>query len=506
MEPEEDEELLDSKISLHDKQRFEVKLDVVLSPEGGMDQYDVEAYFFLPRSLGVNGRTYPTDVFYGDVQNYIRFKTPTIGLRKLADPAYEYSPFRRLDEAVQAVLAGDRGESVQLKAVHEIKLLGCVIRSDVRDYVYFLLTELAGLASRDGKAPPSGPLRVLEEGAMAFLAELGELLAKLRSIRATLLSPGLPGRIREGYLYLDEFVSLTVESYLTILLGRLEGMAALEQDLPRLPGDLRTRVLAEQEHRRLHGYPCVVRADSDNEAFAQRRSLLKKYIASLLYLDVTVAETDTAKEVLLSLAAGTAMLLSLVAMVFVQSRYAFDSLVFVMAAVVTYMFKDRIKEWLKRYFASHLAGWLTDHRVRIVDPSTQEEIGDFQEAVSFVPASSVPEEVRRARGEGREGGAEEVLKYVKKVRLRPSRIFEHHHRLKSLNDILRFSVGNLLGRMDDPKVDLLFLDRETGRLDRVRVARTYLVDVVFRTRARKDGGEEAHLRELLQALSQMQCH
>src|SRR5262245_51874391 len=129
-------ELLDSKISQHDKHRFEIKLDVMLDGRRDTEQYSVEAYFFIPRSLGINGRTYPSADFYGDIQNYIRFKTPVISLRKLVDETYDFSPFKRFDEALEGLHSGDRSEQVITKAIHEMKLLGCVVRSDIRDHVY----------------------------------------------------------------------------------------------------------------------------------------------------------------------------------------------------------------------------------------------------------------------------------------------------------------------------------------------------------------------------------
>ena len=90
---------LDAKTNVHDAYHFEVKLDVVFEAQK-LAKYTVATYFFIPRSLGISSSSYPSGAFYGDIQNYIRFKTPVIALASLLDPQNPDSPFTRLENSL----------------------------------------------------------------------------------------------------------------------------------------------------------------------------------------------------------------------------------------------------------------------------------------------------------------------------------------------------------------------------------------------------------------------
>ena len=80
---EHNESLIESRVEAHDSQQFEVKLDYSIDPEKKQNQYRIEAYLFIPRSLGINRETYSTKHFFRDIQSYIRFKTPQISIPDL---------------------------------------------------------------------------------------------------------------------------------------------------------------------------------------------------------------------------------------------------------------------------------------------------------------------------------------------------------------------------------------------------------------------------------------
>src|SRR5262245_42979555 len=50
--------LIDSRIQTHDSRQFEVKLDYSIDPTAKQNHYQVDAYFFIPKSLGINSQTY----------------------------------------------------------------------------------------------------------------------------------------------------------------------------------------------------------------------------------------------------------------------------------------------------------------------------------------------------------------------------------------------------------------------------------------------------------------
>ena len=59
---EEGNDFLDSEIRFHDKQRFEMKLDIEL-PSPKKNSYEVETYFFIPKALNIGPRSYSKEDF-----------------------------------------------------------------------------------------------------------------------------------------------------------------------------------------------------------------------------------------------------------------------------------------------------------------------------------------------------------------------------------------------------------------------------------------------------------
>ena len=59
---EDQNDILDSRIKLHDRHRFEIKLDIDLDASL-KSSYEVETYFFVPRALNVGPHNYTKENF-----------------------------------------------------------------------------------------------------------------------------------------------------------------------------------------------------------------------------------------------------------------------------------------------------------------------------------------------------------------------------------------------------------------------------------------------------------
>ncbi|MDD5656747.1 MAG: hypothetical protein PHF00_05775 [Elusimicrobia bacterium] len=487
---EERHELLDSKIRFHDRHRFEIKLDVSL-PEAARGVYRVETYFFIPRALNVNPATYTKADFYNGTQQYIRFKTPQLDLGKLLDASLEGSPLSRVARNASELLAGKRGGGLESRTVEEIKLLGCMARGAMRDYVKQLLDELA-LAGESNEAR----LAAAAASSLAFLADVRALTGRVRALRPDLTHPAMPQRLRDAFAFLDEFLSLNAEEYLAELLEGVRARPGARAALAAVDAALAALLLEQPAHRRAMGYPSVVRDSGRNETIVYRRSVLKKFISSVLYLNIQVSEWEGFMQFLFGLAAGIAMLFAVTAAIFAQSRYAVNSLPFVAVVVASYVFKDRVKDWLKMLFSRGITRWLADRKVRILDPLHGGQIGSFKEAFSFLGGGSVPPDISHRRNidnitsVDEEGKPERVFKHEKEVTLFTGRIASRHSRLRDLNDIMRFSIREFARYADDPEIDYLHLDARTGELNARRCARVYHVNMVVKYLGRDAGGRQ----------------
>jgi hypothetical protein len=469
------EDLIESRIGVHDSNHFEVKLDYCLDSTRARTDYKVECYLFVPRSLGINPHSYPRAQFYSDVQGHIRFRTPVISLRTLADAEDPLSPLGTIDSSIEALRHDLRNFELRRRLGHELRMFGCIARAQLRDRTIALRKAVRHL--------PDGPGSIEDVRALMqrFLADVTVLLGAWRQRRVEFLSGELPAVVSETYACTDEYLSQILEHRLTNLVAEL-GAHELADVRTRLCEEL----LAERRYRKSCGYLDV--DTGDREAYAYRRSMLKKLVNSVLWLEITKQKDGRRLgDVAAAIAAGAAMAFALLAAVF-GSRMGFVSNTwgFVLAGTITYMFKDRIKEWLRGFLSSQTGRWMADYATDIRDPVSGHEIGRCRESFNYVDPRSVPSEVwalRHANSKSEveiEAKPEVVIKYEKEVRLSSASVIERLHLADyEINDIMRFCVTQFLVRADDPVVRVPIYELQTDQVVRREFAKTYHVNLLM---------------------------
>ncbi len=492
---DEHNDIFDSKITLHDRHRFEIKLDLEL-PASPHTVYELESYFFVPRALNIGPRTYTKEDFYNNNQRYIRFKTPKISLSKLCDPNLSTSPLNRVKENLSRILSGSKDAKLVELAYDEFKLLGCVIRGEIRDHVKMAM---AGLDTYTPQAGEHGKKMFVGEGLENFLTDLKYLNGQLNALKSEVMAPAVPVKLRETFSFLDEYLSLILEEYLTTLLDALRRNKDALAAFKSVEEELTALVLAQGRYRAAMNYPSVLREGENNEVIIYRRGVLKKFISSVLYLRTELDESQTVTQVLFGLAAGLAMLFAVLATIYAQNRYTMNSVPFVLVLVTSYIFKDRIKDWLKLLFSRNLTRWFSDREIMILDPENLKKIGVLKEAFTFISESAVPPDISRLRkldnitSIDEDGKPERVFKYKKDIILYPKKILEAHDRRKDLNDIMRFNIKDFITQADDSSVDYPRIDPVTGRILTVTCARVYHVNMVIKyIYADAQGQEKMH--------------
>jgi len=471
-------DLLDPKMSAHDRHRFELKMDIDLAP-GRKNVYRVETYIFIPRALNITPHTYDKTVFYNSSQKYIRFKTPQMSLEKICDKSVESSPLNRAEKSLSALLAGSKDKEILDTLQSEIKLLGCIVRSYLRDNVRGLKTDISALGSGDAVA-----LSSLAQRCETFLADIRVFVSRLRQLRIETSSPLVPARIKDTFAFFDEYISLILVEYLTGLLQALRDNEYARTGLSAADADICTIVHAQNSYRQSMHYPSLVKRGTLNETLVYRRGVLKKFMSSVLYLHIETSEWEGAIQFFFGISAGVAMLFTAVVMLFAQRRYSANSVPFIALAVISYIFKDRMKDWLKIWFTRRWTSWIADRQTEIKDYSNGQTLGMFKEAFSFVSPGKIPQEIMRRRNidnissiDG-EGKPERVMKYEKEVTLYPASISRFHERRHALNDILRFNVIPLLSQADDPNIDYLHLAPGVNVLETIPCLRVYHLNVI----------------------------
>jgi len=478
--------LLQNRLDVHDRKQFELKLEY--QPSGADDEtrYLVETYIFLPASLNIDAETYPRAAFYADIHNYVRFKTPVMGLEELASS--DDSPLARLEAGLRTGLASEP------ELVYQAKLLSCIFRGGLRRFSN-------EVDARCGGAWPaeSGEAR-LETRALAVQEGVRRVLGRFRAWARAASAYRLQEKTRASIRLVDEYMSLTVEQFFRKSVADMDA-------LPRsgvyieLRKELMDEVLREERYRKENGLRSVLSPTGDNEEYMHRFGFLKKFCMNILFLSARKNQKRQGwEEVLFALAAGVAMAFATAVALWAQVRFTQVSLNFFLIMVVGYMMKDRIKEGLRRILSHVASRHLYDRTARIVDPVTGRCLGTCEEKVDYGRAVVVPEEVESLRSHDdfitvSQGElAETVLRYQKQVVLDAELLPRTGPGPGGITDIIRLNVERFLRDMDEPEYALEYVDLEDFSVGRVRGAKSYQVDMAFRFIVQEAGKERVSLR------------
>ncbi len=473
---------IDSRIGIHDSNHLEVKLDYRVDPNEKA-KYRVESYFFIPANLGISKQSYGSADFYSDVQGYIRFKTPSIDFRGLTNND-EGAPLGAIRDLISKLRQSPRERTVRRQLAYELRMFGCVARAYLRDQVDALLEKLR--ASEEF----SEQRLVLVHDAQTLLADLladsTALVREWRSLRSDFVNPLTPGPVRETYEFVDEFLSLVLEVRMTTLLQSLDALTHAKESFRSHRSHTKQFLLDERNYRSGAGYPSATNGDN-NERLVFRRGMLKKFVMSVLWLEISKEkEGRRVAQLGAGIAAGVAMLFTVIATILHMKWFVLNTAGFVAAVTITYVLKDRIKDVLKGYFNRKMTGVLADYNVRIRDPISDTNIGRCREAFSYVAKDSIPESVLKLRHRDAKVSIETlakpevVLKYEKAISLEGEELRERMHlKQYDINDIIRFSLAKFLERADDPRSVIPVFDEEEDRVVPRKFRKVYHLNVVM---------------------------
>jgi hypothetical protein len=481
---------LSAHCTIHDRSQFEVQFnyDVAadhLSAGQAIEHYRVEAYYFFPSNMGISALSFPRDSFYRSLYGYIRFKTPDISELTLLDPLSRRSPLNALSFHLKQLDMGDT--SAEDKAVNEARLFGCIVSSLLRARAKDLDERMQAAKSRPGDA---AAWRELEGALGDFLSELPELLERYRGLVAEYRT--LEARLAPTTLarlgHVDEFLTYRFDHTLAELHFQLQSTWEAPTRLAKISDRLHAVAEQEGEHRARHGYISLAPGDDDALAlYTYRSGALKKLIEQVLYLDVkTIQETarwkNFAAMVGAAVAAIWASLTNTGALLYVNSANIVLTMVLFALA---YVAKDRIKELLRESLWNRISRYFPDNKLLIHDPTSDIDVGKCKERVIYLTKAGVPADVLRVRNTQHvvdldQERKETVILYQNDLRLYAREILGEHKRRTDIKHILRFSVEDLLARLDNPTARVQFYDPASRIFCRVRAPKVYHLNVVFR--------------------------
>jgi len=459
--------MMESTVKAHDQYQVELKLVYPFPPGSSPTHYELDLYIFAPRSLGVSPETYTKQQFYTDLQAYIRVKTPSISLIQFENGSS--SPLGRLRDVLE-LTARHAPKKPPTQYESQIKLFCCIFKSAIRDFVTYI-HETAHTEDRE---------RLVRQ----YVTIVQRIAGGYRDLQVIIQTPGIEQRTLDLYLFGDEYLSMVIEDHTYHLLDNLTVPGSSPD--PELNIQLLALIDHEVRYRRRRGYASIPAEQEDNEKLVFRKSVLKINMASILFLDTkTEKEGSLVEHSLLGVAAAVAVIFATAVAFISQSIYGSLTLPFFVAIVVSYIFKDRIKEILRLYFFRKMTSFIFNHKTHIRD-ATHNVVGICKESFEFIGDRKIPPEVREQRNRDHiteiENGwiGEQILLYRKRIHLFPERVRNvfSQHQVAGVNDILRFNIQEFLRKMDDPKKHLFVMDDEGYH--RIKGTRVYHLNLIMR--------------------------
>ena len=465
----------------HDRFQFEVKLNHEFRENRPHEQYRVETFFFLPNNLDINSHTYTKADFYRDRLLYLRFRTPRFSLVSLSDSENRRSPLNRIDEKLRVLEHSPTREAAD-SLEYEIKLLGCVLKSTFRDHLALVYRSFFQCTAEGNSGAAATDCQAF---LTTFVSRTREILEVYRGFAERIANASKGSlHLRSAFLFTDEYISLLFEWRCLNLLKWIASFPHLEHLAPDVAG-LENLVQEESAYRKERYPQSMISKVGDNELFLFRFSVLKKYVAGVLYLNVRLVEEGKGlQEMALALSAGIAMLFATAIAFYYQRIYGTLSLSFFTALVVSYMFKDRIKALLQGYLQRALSRTLFDQALQIFHSFKGERIGRCREAVAFVDEERLDPRVLKLRDRDHlteienDWRREKILRYVRDITIHTTRPWSGSSRKNGLTDIFRFNIRNLLEKMNEADATLLYL--KDGRVESLEARRVYHVNLVLK--------------------------
>lgn len=480
--------------TIHDRFQFESTFEFDLQPQAKEThkRYEIDVYFFLPRSIGVNSNNYTRDQFYGDLTHYLRIRTPQVEKWSRLKP-HEWN-IASADRYFESHLLTRQRQALSDFVVEEVKLFGCYVNTQLKriraQTVRMTYKKQTDLSRRT---------TVL----MRRLDTIGDMIQMFRNRylnpikqHHVLTDP----EVRRVFLLVDEYLSYRLE---VALIHCAQVISTHELDVPLLTERIQAMLSQEITYRSDEGV--VNLEDSHNaalrESYYYRLGLLKKYISDVLYVQLQNVQKDKAYRNLVA-ASGAALAATWATLTDIQrlrltadgglDSVGFRLLIIVLLGVIAYVFKDRIKELSKEYFNEKLKHYLPDFEYQMcyhhfsLNTYQKEtiQVGTAKEFMRYLNKHALPPEVAYVRELGHIEDVEperqeEIIHYSKKMTFDIASIQDHLSQVRFIKDIVRFNISDFLAKLDDPNKNLRYFDREKG-ICMIEAPKVYHLNVLFR--------------------------
>jgi len=416
-------------IKINNSNQFEIKVGYLADKIQKKIDFGLNIYVFIPKNLGINPDTYSNDDFYSDTTSYIRLITPK----------YELGILKKKFKGLIESLKKNPTDKSIIK--HEIKLVICSYTSYLKNF------------AKETQAKGVRPKRI--RVFLKRIREIGEIKKELLTLKENQNDTKLIYFIESA----TEYLSLTTQHFLFKINIHIKNSGEKHYEIIN---SIINQINEEIKFCKKNNFPIISGDEYENEKVIFRYSVFKKYFYSVLYLYQNKKEDGVGiKEFYYAIAAGISMIFTTVVVFTTQQKYGNFTTSFFVALVISYMFKDRLKEAYRHYFDKKMELKIYDFKRKIYDTKKRSLFAYIKERVRFTHKQDLKKEVKHARLKGISNRlstwylGEDILKYEKKISLYDKNIQRYYNNtINGIQTITRFDITKFFKKMDTPKVPL----------------------------------------------------
>ncbi len=462
----------------HSSRHLETKL-VLPIPETKRYGREIHYYLFSPPQLYVNRSTYTEERVLHKFQSHGRYSSPEITLEELLDEENALSPLTVLKHYVDDLLK-DVTAVAERNVIHELQTVVNSVRhenkaclQDCKDMVKLgMVDDLAITLER-------------------WIENTQELTKKLRDYLESIKSKfSMDNRLMIAFFWADEALSIICEKQ-AIDLYMVSN--SIQQKAPSVLGDLLSFSRSELDYRIEQDYSS---GSSNSETVQYRKAVLKKWTQSSLYLVPSISRWPRrVKEILAGTAAAIAMAFATLTAIFAEATFIRNSLQWALIVIIGYVFKDRIKEWLRLFFNAVLPRMMADEISSFISPKTNKKICSSRIKLKFIDPESLSAQIKEIRKDRNNPfkdmlPKEDVIHYTRDFVMHPlskqGLARERFPRENNFTLVTRIRLDDFLKEMDDPNDVVFRMDPNADELDQLNSERVYHLHLVIREYSKKE--------------------
>ncbi len=406
-------------------------------------KYSLETYFFLPIETGVNKRNYTRIDFYRELKSYLKIDPPKVLLSEIAD---RDNFFMQLLDKSLSMYDVNSIETINLLE-DRLKIFLNIFKKATKREVRKIL-----IYPNDNEK-----LRV----GLRFCSNLNKAAADYRNLcNKYLYLSEKSNKVNTIYSIGDEYISNQCYRYYLQLLK--EVVMEDSNNREKLNAAIKQQLNQEIAYRKAHNFPLSSESKKKNELLINRWDKIKYFVTNKLIINTRIdKETRYIEEVLYSLSAGIAMVFATSVAFYYNKVFGNFTLRFFFVLVISYMFKDRIKEWFRSFFNTILHKQILDHRFNLYDDN-HKKIGSSHDGFSFIPKTNMDKKIyalRYIEATEKEDWIEhdeKIMRFTRRIKINVKAFLKtfKNIKLRGVNDVITFNFSPIILRLEESKIPL----------------------------------------------------